>query len=67
MLKQLHHLGPVNSDLHTMEQNYSSMAKALDATRHDMAYKRISSCSEGCARSIPCMLYLYNIVTIQMK
>lgn len=36
------------------------MAKALDATRHDMAYRRISSCSEGYDEpeiTLPCTLY----------
>ena len=27
------------------------MAKALDATRHDMAYRRISPCNEGCVEA----------------
>ena len=67
LLKQLHHLGPANSDLHALEQQYSCMAKALDATRYDMACRRISPCSEGDYEAEITFCTLYLISTLQMN
>ena len=53
-LPQLQGLGPVVSNIAHLERSYVAMARALDATRHDMDLRGILPVDEGEGQSTLC-------------